>query len=244
VGLVTRDWTATPGYDPVTELYAPQDDVRGPNSVTPVYLWHNGQPAKSGEEWPGSRSDLTARIQPFKEFSGTVPVDAASGEPIPLKLDTFYSAGDLEKAIQQGAEEAGMAYSGQWEPQQLTTYYQISHGVVGKEDTVPCQACHVAGGRIDFSQMGYTEKEVAMLTTVSSEAAGPRQPLQVEVVIPAAQPLPTPVSLAGDVEAQRGVGVRVPWSPLLALVVVVAIGAGTLLWLRRQKPKPPPVQQA
>ena len=92
--------------------------------------------------------------------------------------------------------------------------------------------------------MGYTTDEVAMLTTISSEAAGPRKPLQMEVILPAAQPLPTPVSLSGDLESKRGVGLRVPWSPLLALVVVLAIAAGAFLWLRRQKPKPPPGQQA
>lgn len=243
-GLITRDWTAAPTYDPVTEVYAPQDIVAETNSVTPAYRWHNGQPALPGESWPGTRSDLTARIQPFKEFSGTVPVDASSGTPIPLKLDTFYAEGDLEKAIKQGAQEAGLSYSGDWTPKQLTTYYQISHGVVGKEDAVQCQACHVAGGRIDFAQMGYTQDEIAMLTTVSSEAAGPRQPLQMQVVIPAAQPLPTPVSLSGDVEAQRGIGIRVPWSPLVALLVTGAICVVAFLWLRRQKPKTPPAQQA
>ncbi len=242
-GLVNRDWTAPAGYDPVTEIYSPQDDVREPNSVTPLYLWHNGQPAVPGEPWPGKRSELSARIQPFKVFSGTVPVDARSGEPVPLKLDTFYAQGDLEKAIQQGAEELGMSYSGQWEPNQLTTNYQISHGVVGKQKALACQECHVPNGRIDFGQMGYTSEEVAMLTTVSSAAAGPRQPLQMEVIVPAAKPLPTPVSLSGDLQSKRGVGVRVPWSPLLALVVILAIAAGAFLWLRRQKPKPP-AQQA
>ena len=68
-----------------------------------------------------------------------------------------------------------MSYSGQWEPKQLTTNYQISHGVVGKEKAVTCQECHVPNGRIDFGQMGYTSEEAAMLTTVSPEAAGPRQ---------------------------------------------------------------------
>ncbi len=98
-GLVARDWTATPVFDPLTELYAPVDDVRAPNSVQPIYLWHNGQVALPDEPWPGSRSDLTARIQPFKPFTSTAPVDAASGQPIPLKLEHFYTQGDLEQAI-------------------------------------------------------------------------------------------------------------------------------------------------
>ena len=55
-------------------------------------------------------------------------------------------------------------------PRSLARNYQISHGVVGKEDALTCQECHVPGGRIDFGQMGYTTEEVAMLTTISSEA--------------------------------------------------------------------------
>ncbi len=237
-GLVSRDWTAPPVYDPVTELYAPVDVVEGPNAVDPVYLWHNGQPALPDEPWPGSRSDLSSRIQPFKQFEAVVPADAESGEPIPLKLDPFYTTGTLERAIAEGAAESGMDYSGAWESKEVTAPLQISHGVVGKENALYCQDCHVPDGRMDFAAMGYTPEEVALFTSISSEAAGPRQPLQVQVVIPPPQPLPTPVSLSGDVEAARGFGIRIPWSPLLAILFVVAAIVAGYLWLRRQRPQP------
>jgi hypothetical protein len=237
-GLVSRDWTATPVFDPVTELYAPADDVRDPNSVQPIYLWHNGQPALPGEPWPGSRSDLTSRLQPFKLFQATAPVDASSGQPIPLKLGVFYTEGDLEQAIALGAAESGMDYSGAWQPQELTAPLQISHGVVGAQDARQCQDCHVPDGIMDFSTMGYTPQEVAMLSTISSERAGQRQPLQMSVVIPPAQPLPTPVLLSGNLEAARGFGVRIPWNPFLVLLASAAILAGGGYWLYRQKPAP------
>lgn len=242
-GLVSRDWTAPPVYDPVTELYAPVDVIEAPNAVAPVYLWHNGQPAVPGSPWPGSRSDLTSRIQPFKQFEAVVPVDAKSEEPIPLKLDTFYTEGTLERAIAEGVVDSGMDFSGSWKPMTVTSPLQISHGVVGKEDALYCQDCHVPDGRIDFAAMGYTPEEVAQYTSVSSEAAGPRQPLQVEVVIPPPQPLPTPVSLSGDVEAARGFGIRIPWSPLLAILFVAAAVVGGYLWLRRRRPQPDPGKQ-
>lgn len=239
-GLIDRDWTAAPAFDPVTELYSPVDDVREPNSVQPIYLWHNGQAAEPGEPWPGSRSDLTARIQPFKLFNATVPADAASGQPIPLKLGVYYTQGDLEQAVTVGASEAGMDFSGAWQPRELELPLQISHGVVGKEDARQCQDCHVANGIMDFASMGFTEQEVGLLTSISAENSAERQPLQVSVVIPAAQPLPTPVLLSGDLEAARGFGIHIPWNPLLVLLVSVAIVGGGVYWLRRQKPAPPP----
>jgi hypothetical protein len=243
-GLVFRDWTAEPTFDPITELYAPQDEIADPNTVTPVYRWHNGQPAVPGEPWPGSRSDLSSSIQPFKEFKAIVPVDAESEQPIPLKLGPYYTAGDLEKAVAQGAAESGMDYSGSWKPKEITTYLQISHGVVGKEDALGCQECHVEGGRIDFAAMGYVADEVERFTTISSDSAGERPPLNLQVVIPAAQPLPTPVVLSGELEAKRGFGIRIPWHPLLVILVVVAIIGVAAYWLRRQRPpKPEPESQ-
>lgn len=241
-GLIDRDWTAEPVYDPVTELYAPVDDVREPNSVQPAYFWHNGQPALPDEPWPGSRSDLTSRIQPFKLFTATVPVDAASGEPIPLKLDLFYTQGDLAQAIAAGASESGMDYSGNWQTGVITLPLQISHGVVGKEDARQCQDCHVPDGIMDFASLGYTPQEVDVLTNISNETAGVRRPLQMAVVVPAAQPLPTPVNLSGNLEAARGFGVRIPWNPLLVLAASALILAGGVYWLMRQRPPAPAAQ--
>ncbi|MFZ2358694.1 MAG: hypothetical protein WA040_05065 [Anaerolineae bacterium] len=244
-GLIERDWTAEPVYDPVTELYSPVDDVRAPNSVQPIYLWHNGAVAEPGQPWPGSRSDLTARIQPFKLFTATVPSDADSGQPVPLKLDAFYTQGNLERAIRLGADQSGMDYSGDWQPKEMTVPLQISHGVVGKQDARACQDCHVPDGIVDFANMGYTPQEVAVLTSISAEGAGQRQPLQIAVVIPAAQPLPTPVLLSGNLEAARGFGVRIPWNPFLVLLVSIGILGGGGYWLYRQKPAAPgPSEQA
>lgn len=239
-GLVERDWTAQPAFDAVTELYAPLDDVRAPNSVQPIYLWHNGQVAEPDQPWPGSRSDLESRIQPFKLFTATVPSDASSSQPIPLKLGVYYTQGDLERAISAGAQESGMAYSGDWQPRQLSVPLQISHGVVGQRDARPCQDCHVPDGIMDFASLGYTPQEVEVLTSISAENAGQRQPLQMAVVIPAAQPLPTPVNLSGNLEAARGFGLRIPWNPFLVLAVSAGIVVGGGYWLRRQKPAASP----
>ncbi len=236
-GLVERDWTAEPVYDPVTELYSPVDDVREPNSVQPIYLWHNGQVAEPDQPWPGSRSDLTSRIQPFKLFTATVPSDVDSGQPIPLKLGVFYTAGRPGAGHQRSAlTSRAWTTAATGSPRRSTLPLQISHGVVGKQDARQCQDCHVPDGIMDFASMGYTPQEVAVLTSISAESAGQRQPLQMSVVIPAAQPLPTPVNLSGNLEATRGFGVRIPWNPFLVLLVSIGIVGGGAYWLRRQKP--------
>jgi hypothetical protein len=235
-GLVFRDWTAEPIYDPVTELYATVDDVQAANSVGPVYRWFNGDPVVPGEPWPGDRTREDSYLQPFKEFKAIVPVDSESGEPVPLKLGPFYSYGDLEKAIEVGAQESGMEYSGTWKPQEVSMLLQISHGVVDADHALTCQDCHVPDGRLDFASLGYRDEEVELFTSISSAEAGVRQPLQMNVVIPEPQPLPTPVLLSGDVEAARGLGIRIPWNPILALLVSLVLIAGAAIWLRRQRP--------
>jgi hypothetical protein len=121
---------------------------------------------------------------------------------------------------------------------------QISHGVVGKQYARLCQDCHVPDGIMDFSTMGYTPEEVAVLTSISAESAGQRQLLRMSVVIPAAQPLPTPVMLSGNLEAARGFGVRIPWNPFLVLLVSIGILGGGGYWLYRQRPPAPAGQVA
>lgn len=241
-GLVARDWTAEPKYDPVTRLYSPVDDIREANSVQPTLLWYDGTEADAAQVVSGSRRDDNSRLQPFKIFNSTAPVDAKSGAPIPLKLDLFYRDGDLSQAIAQGADEAGMDYSGQWEPGAITATLQLSHGIVPKENARACQECHAPDGLVDFTALGYKPEEATLLASLTGSGVTERRPLQNKVVIPAAQPLPTPVSLSGQLEAARGFGIRIPWNPLLVALVSALILAGGFYWLWRQRPKPLAVQ--
>ncbi len=234
-GLIFRDWTAPPVHDPVNELYKPVSDVRPPNTVTPVYRWYNGEPTKPGKPWPGSRDDENARIQPFKPFTGIVPADAESGKPLPLKLGIFFTQGDLTKAILVGAQQAGIDYSGAWAKKEVTIYLQISHGIVGKEDALQCNACHVPESVMDFQALGYDDEEIATLTALSAPTAGVRRPLRIEVVIPPPKPLPTPEILQGEVRVPQPLGVHLPWQPpLVILVSLVVLGlGGVALWRQR-----------
>ncbi len=207
------------------------------NSVGLTYRWFNGDPTKPGDPWPGERTDETAKIQPFKRYDAVVPADAGSGQPIPLKSGLYFTTGDLEKSIEAGAADSGMNYSGSWQPKELTAYLQTSHGVVGKEDALSCPDCHVPeGGKLNFAELGYTENEIAIFTSLSSTKAGERKPLQMQVIIPAAQPLPNPQIVSGNVEVPEPISLALAWNPLLAVLVSLALAALAGFWLWRQRP--------
>ena len=230
-GLMTRDWTAEPVYDPIKELYEPVDDVAPANSVEPIYKWCNGGKLTPGQ-WPGSFDDEASKLQPFKLFKGVVPVDASSGKPIPLKLAVFYKTGDLEKAIVAGARAAGMDYSGQWQPKTLAVPLQLSHGIPPKEDALTCTDCHVRDGRLDFAALGYDQEKADALASLSSPDAGAPKTLRVDFA-PKPQPLPKTVEDEAEIETPRAL--EVPWTPIGILLLVVAVIAIVLYALLKLK---------
>ena len=230
-GLMTRDWTAQPVYDPITELYGPVDELAPANSATPIYKWYDGGKLKPGQ-WPGSFDDDASRLQPFKLFKGTVPVDADSGKPLPLKLSVFYKTGDLEKAIVAGARDAGVAYSGQWQAKTMAVPLQLSHGILPKEQSLGCVDCHVPDGRLDFVALGYSQEDADELTSFSSPDAGQPKPLQIQF-IPDAKPLETTVEDEGEVETPKAL--EIPWAPIVALAIILVVIAIVIYVLMKLK---------
>ena len=230
-GLMTRDWTAEPVYDPIKELYGPVDEVAPANSVEPIYKWYNGGELKPGQ-WPGSFDDQNSRLQPFKLFKGTVPVDAETGKPIPLKLAEYYKTGDLETAIKIGARDAGLDYSGNWQAKTVAVPLQLSHGILPKEEALTCTDCHVPDGRLDFVALGYSQEKVDTLTSLSSPEAGQPKTLQVNFV-PDAQPLETTAEDAGEIETPEAL--EIPWTPVVVLLIVVVVIAFVVYVLMKLK---------
>ena len=232
-GLMARDWTAEPVYDPIKELYGPVDEVAPANSVAPIYKWYNGGRLKPGQ-WPGAFDDENSKLQPFKLFRGTVPVDASSGQPIPLKLAVFYKSGDLEAAIEAGAKAAGMAYSGQWQSKTLAVPLKLSHGILPREEALTCTDCHVREGRLDFAALGYSQEDAERLASISSPEAGQPKTLQVNFV-PQPAPLERTAEDVGEIETPEAL--EIPWTPIgviLLILAVVAIVAYALLKLKRE----------
>jgi hypothetical protein len=233
-GLMARDWTAEPVYDPAKELYGPADELAPANSVTPIYKWSNGGELRAGQ-WPGDFDDPDSRLQPYKLFQGVAPVDATSGQPIPLKLAVFYKTGDLEAAIAVGAQDAGMDYSGRWRAKTMPVPLQLSHGILPKEEALTCADCHAPNGRLDFAALGYSPEKAETLAAISSPEAGQPKSLQINF-IPNPQPLETAIN--DEAEMKTSKALEIPWTPigviLIILAVVVIIGS-VLMKLRKEK---------
>ena len=232
-GLMKRDWTAEPVYDPIKELYSPVDEVAPANSVEPIYKWYNGGRLKPGH-WPGRFDDPDSRLQPFKLFQATVPVDAESGQPLPLKLGIYFKTGDLERAIQIGAREAGVAFSGTWQAKTFQIPLQLSHGILPADQALSCTDCHVTGGRLDFQALGYAPEDAAVLASISSPQAGEPKTLQVKI-IPQAQPL-EPSTLDQEKAPPAPKALEIPWTPIGVLLICLAVIliAGYVLWQLRR----------
>ncbi len=230
-GLMSRDWTAKPVFDPITELYGPVDEVAPANSVAPIYKWYNGGVLKDGH-WPGSIEDENARLQPFKLFTGVAPVDSDSGRPLPLKLAIFYKTGDLQQAIAVGAREAGVAFSGSWRAKTMQVPLQISHGILPKEEAMTCIDCHVQGGALDFMALGYSQEKAALLSSLATPGAEQPRILQVKFAS-GAQPLATTAVDQPDIETPEAL--ELSWSPMGVAVLVLAVLVVTLAALFKLK---------
>ncbi|EFK08681.1 cytochrome c family protein [delta proteobacterium NaphS2] len=137
--------------------------------VQPVYAWYNGkhrryltgEPVNQGGVTDlnppvGNISDPTARITPYKLFSGIQPADAEYGTLIVPKLwEGFWTHFDWNRAATDGMKEAGLKYSGKIKFVNTLMYWRINHGVVPKQKALSCTHCHRPDGVMDFEALGY-----------------------------------------------------------------------------------------
>jgi hypothetical protein len=158
--IVARDWTK-PVLNEKTGLYGPTNTPAG--NLKPVYRWWNR--TMDIPRLPvGSIGDRKSRIYPWKPTAYTVIADAATGKPVFIKAGVYSVTGDPAAAAKKGAEDAKQAYSGQWKGETEALLWSINHQVAPKAQALACNACHSAGGILDFKALGYSEERIAKLT--------------------------------------------------------------------------------
>jgi hypothetical protein len=187
---ITRDFSQ-PTLDEVTGLYEPQFTVE--NDVTPVYFWWTDHQMEMPSKPVGSIDDADARITPWKPVEVTIPVDAETESPLPIKEDVYSVQGNLEAAVTAGVEAAGIETSGAPETAAQTVYFDVNHQVAPAAESLKCADCHTEDGRLDFAALGYSEERTARLVAVGAPPP-----------TPTATPEAEPTQEAAEEPAQEG----------------------------------------
>jgi predicted CXXCH cytochrome family protein len=105
----------------------------------------------------GSIKDKDAKICAFKLHEAWLGVEEATTRILPVKSQILWSTGNIDSALQQGAEDVGWTYSGHYFIN-TQRYLALYHQVPPREQALSCSACHEGGGRLDFAALGYTLK--------------------------------------------------------------------------------------
>jgi len=139
--------------------------------VPPTYAWYDG----TGERYlkgdridpsevvalskpRGSIADPASLIWPFKIHSGKQPYDEKNRYL--LVANTYGPGGywteyDWDKALRQGAQAAGLSYSGSYGFVASEMYWPLAHMVQPGENALQCRDCHGEHGRMDWAELGY-----------------------------------------------------------------------------------------
>jgi hypothetical protein len=136
--------------------------------VVPTYAWYyNGKggaylpgdkidPDKVTRlSWPeGDRSDLTAKIFPFKVHTAKQPYDTKNGYLITPKVfgqkgdpDAYWVNYDWKKASAAGMKATGLEFSGEYDFTPTEMYWRINHMVVPADAALGC---------LDWEALGYS----------------------------------------------------------------------------------------
>ncbi|GFE61856.1 cytochrome C [Geobacter sp. AOG2] len=146
-------------------FYEPSTLKREANESTPVYAWYNktvrNEPHFIGPK--GSRGDKTSKIYPFKIFQGKAYYDKLTGNLLSMDFAQPMATGDALAGVASAAKTLGIKKY-QAEPGWQTIYFSSSH-LVTKAKALTCVNCHNVNGVLNFRALGYSEAEVAKLTS-------------------------------------------------------------------------------
>jgi octaheme c-type cytochrome (tetrathionate reductase family) len=134
----------------------------------------------------GSFDDPTAKIFPFKIHTAQQPYDTVNNILIPPRTageGGFWDTFDWASALELGAQDAGLDYSGEFGFAETTMAYPSTHMVQAKENALQCTDCHGNNGRLDWQALGYHGdpmewgvRDVVKQTSAKAATDAPVQP--------------------------------------------------------------------
>jgi octaheme c-type cytochrome (tetrathionate reductase family) len=175
---MTWDWS-TAGQD-IPDDHFTYLKIKGSftyeEDVKPAYEWFNGSNAyryllgdKIDPSKPtminvpaGDINDPTAKIFPFKVHVARQPFDTVYNYLLQPRTGGggngdggFWETFDWVTALELGAQDTNMQFSGQYGFAETWMYWPSTHMVQAKENALQCDDCHSADGRLDWEALGY-----------------------------------------------------------------------------------------
>lgn len=106
----------------------------------------------------GSVDDPVAKIYPFKVHRGIQPYDAVNDYFIQPNLvgdEGYWTIFDWDIAMQNGADDTGFDFSGEYGFARSDMYWPLEHMVAPAGEALQCTMCHSDAGRLDWRALGY-----------------------------------------------------------------------------------------
>ncbi len=172
---VVWDWS-TAGQPGRTDDHFTYLKIKGSfiyeKNYIPTYMWSNGNlsyryllgdkidPSKPVviDQPAGDINDPTAKIMPFKLHMAKQPYDTVNNillQPRTAGKGGFWTTFDWASALQLGAQDAGLNYSGQYGFTETWMYWPTTHMVQPSANALQCNDCHSESGRLDWKALGY-----------------------------------------------------------------------------------------
>jgi len=140
-------------------------------NVVPTYMWYDGtidrymkgdtivDPSKPVVMMRpyGSITEASAKIYPFKYFTGKQPLDSEYKYlSVFQQYKGLWDTLNWQKSLEDGAKGSGLPYSGKYQFASTISYIGENHMVAPKEDALTCGDCHMGAKRFDWKALGYT----------------------------------------------------------------------------------------
>jgi hypothetical protein len=144
-------------------LYEPV--ITRQSNVIPEYAFWNGDSGfyefgtaatdHQALAWPlGDIND--GKLFPFKLHKAVQPQDPITGAILPVKAGILFQTGNMDLAIQVGAQEAGFDLVQGYTFINTQRWMGIFHEMPPDSSALNCDECHDGTDRMDFASLGYT----------------------------------------------------------------------------------------